>query len=149
MLFRSVSQSRYAADIANARIEFDNGCVANVTASRISMKNMRKSRIFQRDSYISVDFLDKKTEIITLRDEEPKGGEQVIAVETAEGEKRYLQFELPEVQSVNAIRMELALFLAAIKEGKEPPVSVSDGYNALKIAHQIIGKLAGDRVFAS
>ena len=70
----AIEEDCIVADIANARIEFENGCVANLTASRISMKNMRKSRFFQRDAYIAVDFLDKKVEVVKMKDAPEKVG---------------------------------------------------------------------------
>lgn len=135
----------HSPDIANARIEFDNGCVANVTASRISMKNMRKSRIFQRDAYISVDFLEKRTEIISMKNDKPDAEFNFMEVDNAEGERRYIQFEMPEIPQVNSIKMELELFHEAIAQRKDPPVTVLEGYNAMKVAYQILNKLAGDR----
>jgi predicted dehydrogenase len=132
-------------DIANARIEFDNGCVANVTASRISMKNMRKTRIFQPDAYIGIDFLEKKTEIISLSTEKPSGDLNFMELNTKEGEVKYVQFEMPEVSEVNAIKMELELFLEAIENNTETPVTVADGFNAMKVAYQILYKITGER----
>ena len=132
-------------DIANARIEFDNGCVANVTASRISMKNMRKTRIFQPDAYIGIDFLEKKTEIISLSTEKPSGDLNFMELSTKEGEIKYVQFEMPEVSEVNAIKMELELFLEAIENNIETPVTVADGFNAMKVAYQILYKITGER----
>ncbi|HSW67223.1 MAG TPA: Gfo/Idh/MocA family oxidoreductase [Bacteroidales bacterium] len=130
-------------DIANARIEFTNGCVANLTASRISMKNMRKSRFFQRDGYISVDFLDKEVEIIRMRDVDiNKTGPFDIILEAGNGKpQKQIFFEKPAVPSVNAIVMELESFYSAIKNNTEPPVTINDGYNALLVAHQIIEKI--------
>jgi predicted dehydrogenase len=132
-------------DIANARIEFDNGCVANVTASRISMKNMRKSRIFQSDAYISVDFLEKRTEVISMRNEKPDESLNFMEVDNAEGERKYIVFEMPPSPPVNSIKMELELFHEAIVQKKDPPVTVLEGYNAMKVAYQVLNKLAGDR----
>ncbi len=130
-------------DIANARIEFTNGCVANLTASRISMKNMRKSRFFQRDGYIAVDFLDKEVEIIRMRDVDiNKTGPFDIILEAGNGKpQKQIFFEKPAVPSVNAIVMELESFYSAIKNNTEPPVTINDGYNALLVAHQIIEKI--------
>lgn len=132
-------------DIANARIEFDNGCVANITASRISMKNMRKTRIFQPDAYIGIDFLEKKTEIISLSKDKPDSDMNFMEVNTSEGETKYVQFEMPEVSEVNAIKMELELFLNAIETNTETPVTVADGHNAMKVAYQILYKITGER----
>lgn len=130
-------------DIANARIEFDNGCVANLTSSRISLKRMRKMRLFQRDAYISVDFLDKKTEIIRLgsENENPKGAFD-IPLEMANGNKKILSIQNPEVPAINAIRMELSEFAAAIVNDQPVKVSAFDGYQAMEVAHQILKKMS-------
>jgi predicted dehydrogenase len=126
-------------DIASVRIEFDNGCVANLTSSRISMKRMRKMRFFQKDAYIGIDFLNRKTEIIRLKssadmdvfafDIEGKNGKKTIAVIN------------PQVPEVNAIRMELEKFCEAIQNNTTPIVSEVDGYRAMDIAHQILQKI--------
>ncbi len=127
-------------DIANARIEFDNGCVANITASRISLKQMRKMRLFQKDGYISIDFLDKKSEIIRLSDSRDSANPFALELNTPE-EKRFLHFERPDVLPINSIKMELELFYESIANDIEPPVTLTDGYNALNIAYQIIEKI--------
>lgn len=131
-------------DIANARIEFDNGCVANLTSSRISLKRMRKMRLFQRDAYISVDFLEKKTEIIQLRaDEEalPRGLMDV-PLEMANGYKKILSIQTPEVPAVNAIRLELAEFAQAVIKDQPVKVTAFDGYQAMEVAHLILKKMS-------
>lgn len=131
-------------DIANARIEFDNGCVANLTASRISMKNMRKSRFFQRDAYLAVDFLEKKVEIIGIR-EVPEGEEDPYAMilDLGEGKgKKQVIINNAEVKPVNAIQMELEKFYEAIVKDKTPPVTIFDGYYALDLAHKIMEKIS-------
>ncbi|MFZ4414243.1 MAG: Gfo/Idh/MocA family oxidoreductase [Bacteroidales bacterium] len=130
-------------DIANARIEFENGCVANLTASRISMKNMRKSRFFQRDAYIAVDFLDKTTEIVRMKEVNPEENDpfaMIIELGENKGSKQIF-FEKPEIQAINAIKMELETFYHAIVNDTTPIVSIIDGYNALDVAYQIIDKL--------
>ncbi|MDT8392416.1 MAG: Gfo/Idh/MocA family oxidoreductase [Bacteroidales bacterium] len=131
-------------DIANARIEFTNGCVANLTASRISMKNMRKSRFFQKDAYISVDFLDKETEILKMKDVDPeKAGPYAVIMEVGNGQSpKQVIFEKPEVKPVNAIKRELETFYEAIVNDTTPPVTINDGYHALEVAHKIIEKLS-------
>jgi predicted dehydrogenase len=127
-------------DIANVRIEFDNGCVANLTSSRISMKRMRKMRLFQKDSYIGIDFLEKKTEIIRLKTaadidsfsfdlEVPGGGSKTIAVAN------------PRVPEVNAIKLELEKFRDSILRNVPTVVSEHDGYRAMDVAHQILKKI--------
>lgn len=129
-------------DIANARIEFENGCVANLTSSRISMKNMRKSRFFQRDAYIAVDFLKKKSEIIRLKPliGEPDPLSIIIDLGKEKGQK-IIYFENPAIQENNAIKNELELFAHAIHTNTQPEVTALDGYNALKVAHHILENL--------
>jgi len=127
-------------DIANVRIEFDNGCVANLTASRISMKNMRKMRFFQRDAYISVDFLDKETQIVEMKDLEGEPGPFAMIFEN-ENIKKELKVFKPEIKPVNAIKSELYEFYKAIEDDKEPMVPLSDGVNALNLANQILEKI--------
>jgi len=97
-------------DIANARIEFENGCVANLTASRISLKNMRKSRFFQKDAYIAVDFLEKKVEVVKMKDAPEKVGDFDMVLQNAEGEKKQIYFENPDIETNNAIKDELETF---------------------------------------
>jgi len=130
-------------DIANARIEFNNGCLANLTASRISMKNMRKSRFFQRDAYIAVDFLEKEAEILRLKDIDPATADPyAVIMELGEGKSpKQVIFDKPEVESLNAILTELQTFHDAIVNDTTPPVTINDGYNALDVAHRIIDKL--------
>jgi predicted dehydrogenase len=129
-------------DIVNARIEFENGCVANITASRISLKQMRKMRLFQKDGYISIDFLEKKTEIIRLEDKhqdsiDPFG----LTIKTPSGEERILQFERPEIQPLNSIKRELELFHESISSSAAPPVTFRDGLEAMRVAYQIMDKI--------
>ncbi|MEO1449374.1 MAG: Gfo/Idh/MocA family oxidoreductase [Bacteroidota bacterium] len=126
-------------DIANARIEFTNGCVANLTASRISMKNMRRLRMFQKNRYLAVDFLKKQAEILHLSDTDDgaaEPGKLKMAFEKGEG-SRYLIFEQPTVEAVNAIKMELESFATAIRGEAAVPVSLQDGYKALVLAERI------------
>ncbi len=133
-----VSQS---PDIANARIEFENGCVANLTASRISLKNMRKSRFFQKDAYISVDFLEKKVEVVRMKDAPEIPGDFDMILQNAEGEKKQIYFENPEIKLNNAILDELEFFADAINNDTTPIVTLEQGTEALRIAKQIIEKL--------
>ncbi|CAM3491703.1 Gfo/Idh/MocA family protein [Zobellia roscoffensis] len=133
-----VSVISKSPDIANARIEFENGCVANLTASRISLKNMRKSRFFQKDAYISVDFLEKKVEVVKMQDAPEKVGDFDMVLQNAEGEKKQIYFENPEVGSNNAILDELESFADAIANDSTPIVSLKQGTQALKVALQII-----------
>ena len=129
-------------DIANARIEFDNGCVANLTASRISLKNMRKSRFFQRDAYISVDFLKKQCEIVRMANVEGVTDPLSIVIDLGDKKgKKQIFFEKPEIKSINAIKTELETFCDAIVNNSTPPVTILDGYNSLDLAYNIIEKL--------
>jgi predicted dehydrogenase len=130
-------------DITNARIEFDNGCVANLTASRISMKNMRKSRFFQKDAYITVDFLEKKSEIVRMKDIEGEPDDpmaMIIDLGNNKGMKQII-FEKPDIEPVNAIMLELESFYKAIVNNQQPPVTIEDGYNVLSVAYQILEKV--------
>jgi len=125
-------------DIANARIEFENGCVANLTASRISMKNMRKSRFFQKDAYISVDFLDKVCEVVKMKDAPEVPGDFDMILQNAEGIKKQIYFDNPDVEANNAILDELETFADAINNNTTPVVTLEDGTEALRVAHRII-----------
>ena len=125
-------------DIANARIEFQNGCVANLTASRISLKNMRKSRFFQKDAYISVDFLEKKCEVVKMKDAPAIPGDFDMILQNAEGLKKQIYFENPSIHNNNAILDELESFADAINNDVLPTVTLEDGTNALRVAYQII-----------
>jgi len=129
-------------DIANARLEFANGCVANLTTSRISMKNMRKSRFFQKNAYISVDFLTKEMEVITMEDVHGEADPFDMILELGAGKPRKkIMFDKPDIASNNAIKEELKSFADAINSRTTPVVSIGDGYNALLVAHQILQKL--------
>ena len=125
-------------DIANARIEFENGCVANLTSSRISLKNMRKSRFFQKDAYISVDFLEKKCEVVKMKDAPEVPGDFDMILQNAEGIKKQIYFDNPEVDHNNAILEELETFADAINNNTTPIVTLEDGTEALRVAYQII-----------
>ena len=131
-------------DIANVRIEFDNGCVANLTSSRISMKRMRKMRLFQKDAYIGIDFLEKKSEVIKLKGE---GDESLFHfdVETPQG-VRTLSVDQPASPDVNAIRSELTAFRDAILNDSPVAVSELDGLMAMEVAHLIIEKIENGRL---
>jgi len=126
-------------DIANVRIEFDNGCVANLTSSRISMKKMRKIRLFQKDAYIGIDFLEKKTEIIRMNQTDDNN-DFSFDIETSNGTKK-IGILNPVVEPVNAIKMELEAFKDAIINNTETPVTIIDGFSALDVAHQILEKI--------
>ena len=125
-------------DIANARIEFENGCVANLTASRISLKKMRKTRFFQKDAYISVDFLEKKVEIVKMKEAPEKPEDFAMILQNAEGQKKEIYFENPIIDNSNAILEELETFSNAIENKTVPVVSLENGTAALKLAYQIM-----------
>ncbi len=126
-------------DIANVRLEFDNGCVANLTSSRISLKMMRKMRLFQKDSYISIDFLEKKTEITRLKTPADKDA-FIFDIETSQG-KKSIAFFIPKTEDNNAIKMELESFKDAIINNTNTIVSEVDGFRAMEVAHQILEKI--------
>ena len=126
-------------DIANVRIEFDNGCVANLTSSRISMKKMRKMRLFQKDSYISIDFLDKKTEVIKYKTPSDKNVFS-FDIETNSG-KKTIAIAAPLIKENNAIKLELESFVDAVVKNQAVIVSDIDGYRAMEVAHLILDKI--------
>lgn len=129
-------------DIANARLCFANGCVANLTASRISMKNMRKSRFFQRDAYIAVDMLSKETEIVRMSNVLGEPDPFSITLDLGEGKgQRQIEFEKPTVAPLNAIREELSSFRSSIASGQEAVVSIADGALALETAHRVLAEM--------
>lgn len=133
-------------DIANVRIEFNNGCVANLTSSRISMKKMRKMRLFQKDAYIGVDFLNKKSEVIKLKS--PLDVDAFsFDLDTPHG-KRTIAVINPQVPEVNAIKKELEAFRDAIAENTPTRVSEVDGYRAMDVAHQILQKIKNNSIVA-
>lgn len=129
-------------DIANARVEFNNGSVANLTASRISMKNMRKTRFFQRDGYIAVDFLKKETQIIRMQDADPDPDPFAMILDLGSGkEPKQILVEKPAIQPINAIQTELETFHESIVNNTEPMVTIFDGYASLELAYQIMEKI--------
>jgi predicted dehydrogenase len=128
-------------DICNARVEFDNGCVANLTASRISMKNMRKSRFFQKDAYISIDFLDKKVDVIRLKNIIGTPDPLAVTIDLGSKGSKQIYFENPTILPGNAIKMELETFADSIISNSTPLVSIDDGYKALDVAYKIIEKM--------
>ena len=134
-------------DICNARITFDNGCVANLTASRISLKQMRKMRIFQRDAYISLDFLDRKAALLRLYHEHPGPDLPAMELETPKGNK-WISMETPPMEPVNAIRMELETFAGSIRSSTPPPVTLEDGLGALQVAYQILDQIEKSATYA-
>ena len=133
-------------DIANARLQFENGCVANVTASRISQNKMRKMRLFQNDAYISIDFSQGLAEVFRLVDEgDPNVKTTMMLGKIDQGSrKRIIVYEQPEVKEVNALKYELELFARAIQEGTEPPVTGREGLQALEVAQEILRMIAAN-----
>ena len=133
----------HTADIANARLQFANGCVANLTASRISLKQMRKLRLFQSDAYISLDFLEKEAQVVRLHDATTVDAERAsdwLAIDTQRG-KKLIEVRQPTITPVNAIRRELESFAASILADEFPKVTLEDGYRALQLAHRILSAL--------
>ena len=128
-------------DIANARIEFENGCIANLTSSRISLKKMRKTRIFQEDAYVSINFLEKEFQVVKIRDKHKKDNESSLIVKNNLGEEKVIFFENPEVQSINSIEAELIDFYKSIESKSDSKVSLSDGLRALEVAEEIMRQL--------
>jgi len=127
-------------DIANARIEFENGYVANITASRASLKNERKMRLFQKNAYITINFLDKKLEIYNIKDIDGQSPNPfAIVIDPGQGKpKKEISMINPKIQEVNAIHHELFLFAESIINNTEPVVTIEDGFKSLKLAHQIL-----------
>lgn len=128
----------HSPDIANARLVFENGCVANLTASRISLKNMRKSRFFQKDAYIAVDFLEKRVEVVKMKDAAEVPGDFDLVLQNAEGERKQIYFDNPEIAPNNAILDELETFADTIIKDETPIVTLEHGTEALLIAKEII-----------
>lgn len=133
-------------DIANARLQFENGCVANVTASRISQNKMRKMRLFQTDAYISIDFSQGLSEVFRLVDEgDPNVKPTMMLGKIDQGtRKRIIVYEQPEVKEVNALKYELELFAKSVQDGTEPPVTGRDGLQALEVARDILRMIAAN-----
>lgn len=129
-----------SADIANARIEFKHGAVVNITASRISMKNMRKLRVFQPDAYLSLDFLNKQTEVVRLHEELPDDLDQCMELDTQLG-KRYLELSAPASAPNNAIQSELEAFATSILTDTPTKVNLTDGLKALELAYWIMDEI--------
>ena len=128
-------------DIANARIEFHNGAVANLTASRISLKNMRKLRFFQKETYISVDLYNKKVEVVKMTDASNELDEFALTLENAEGKKKQIFFKTPKIINYNAIQIELENFANSINNNKKSIVSLEDATKALKVAYSVINSM--------
>ena len=134
-------------DITNARLEFENGAVANLTASRISLKNMRKSRFFQKDAYISVDFLTKELEVVRMQDVVGEADPFDIVLDLGPNKApKKIFIDKPELQEINAIKEELKSFYDAITQNVSPKVTVEDGCAAMEVAIEIIEKLKQNQI---
>jgi len=127
-------------DICNARIEFAGGTVANLTASRISLKNMRKIRIFQNDAYISLDFLEKEAQVVKIEENVENDDFSGMTIHTNDGLKRII-IDTPEIMKNNAIEDELNDFYDAVTGQSDVLVTIDDGFRALKLAHLIQAKI--------
>lgn len=132
-------------DITNARLEFENGSVANITASRISLKNMRKHRVFQKDAYITIDFLEKKTDIVRINEVQGTPDPFAMTIELADGTCKQITIEQPEVTPINAIMTELESFNKAIVNDMEPSVTIHDGVQALKVCYMVLDEIEKNR----
>ena len=128
-------------DIANARIEFENNCVANLTASRISLKKMRKTRIFQKDAYISIDFLEKELQIVKIKDVDESDSNLSMVIKSNSGKDKVIYFENPEILEENSILNELESFAESINKKTIPKVTLTDGYEAVVVASEIMDQI--------
>ena len=128
-------------DIANARIEFENGCIANLTSSRISLKKMRKIRVFQKDAYISINFLEKDFQVVKIRDKNTDDNENSLVIKNNLGDEKVIFFENPDINEINSIEAELNDFFDSIENKSESKVSLNDGLMALEVAEEIMSQL--------
>ena len=128
-------------DIANARIEFENKCVANLTASRISLKKMRKTRIFQKDAYIAIDFLEKELQIVKIKDFDQSKSNLSMVIKTNSGKDKVIYFENPEILQENSILNELESFAESINNNTIPKVTLIDGFEAVSVANEIMNQI--------
>jgi predicted dehydrogenase len=135
-------------DIANTRIQFENGAVANITASRISQKKMRKMRIFQRDTYITIDFLQGLAEVYRLFGDGSDQPELTMLLgEIGVGsQKKKIVYQRPEVPDINALEYELAQFISTVQNGTAPLVTAEEGKKALEVALEVMDKIKGQTV---
>lgn len=134
-------------DIAHARLEFENGCVANLNSSRIAIKKVRKTRIFQKDSYISIDFLEKSAKIFRLQDDDFSGAKPTSVFQTPDGIQKGIFVETPNIHEINAIKTELEGFARAIKENINPPVTIHEGYATMQIAFDILQQIEKNKTW--
>lgn len=131
------------ADIANARLKFANGCVANITASRISQNRMRKMRLFQRNAYISIDFLQGQSEVFRLVDADADVTPTYMLGMIEQGKvKRNIVFEQPPVPTDhNPLKYELQLFVNAVRNRTRPIVDGIAAQHALEVAEEIVRRI--------
>jgi len=118
-----------AIDIANARVQFAGGCVANLTASRVSLNKMRRLRLFQRESYVSIDFQTRHG--------------MICRRSAKTGEKPAIDMEQVQGGSEEPLKLQLESFLEAVRTGSRPVVSGEDGLAALEVAHRVLDAIAG------
>ena len=128
-------------DIANARIEFENGCIANLTSSRISLKKMRKTRVFQENAYISINFLEKDFQVVKIRDKHNADSDSSLIIKNNLGEEKVIFFDKPDINKINSIEAELNDFFDSIQNKSESKVSLNDGLLALEVAEEIMSQL--------
>ena len=128
-------------DIANARIEFENGCIANLTSSRISLKKMRKTRVFQENAYISINFLEKDFQVVKIRDKHTNDNDNSLVIKNNLGEEKVIFFDKPDINKINSIEAELNDFFDSIQNKSESKVSLNDGLLALEVAEEIMSQL--------
>lgn len=128
-------------DITNARIAFENGAVANLTASRVSLKNMRKTRVFQKNAYVSIDFLTKEAEVVRIRDGKSWSPFAVNFEVDNRGTQKSLTLKKPKIKGVNAIEEELKDFARCINENSIPIVSLQEATKALQVAQLVLDEI--------
>lgn len=128
-------------DIANARIEFENGCVANFTTNRIAMQKTRMTRVFQHEGYVDIDLLHKHVTVYHLKEHNESTNPLAVVIGPQGGIQKQIIIERPEVQETNAIKQELEGFAKAIQENTAPPVTLSDGYASMEIAFKILDQI--------
>ena len=134
---KGVRVASKTVDIANARLEFKNNCVVNITASRISQKEMRKMRLFQKDNYITVDFHEHSLEEYKVYNEKPDvlSNKKVIQISTEN--PKYILYSKPEIQKFNALRIELTHFIDSICKNNSPKTDGASAVKALELALEI------------
>lgn len=136
-------------DIANARVEFENGCIANLTANRIALEEKKEMTIFQKDAYVTLNFLNRSAQTINLSKSKNGTEHAIYTIESGtEAKKKYIYNAVNNPIEINALHNELELFIVSILKNTEPPVSIFDAYNALDLAHQIMKKIKNNSIVA-